>query len=71
VLVPWVVEALSGKAGASVLDSDVAIPTMATVKAVYRLAGRQWPGFLESIFERMGIDLPVPEHSTLSRRLGR
>lgn len=43
---------------------------MATVKAVYRLAGRQCQGFLESIFELMGIDLPVPDHSTLSRRLG-
>ncbi len=43
---------------------------MATVKAVYRWAGRQCQGFLESIFELMGIDLPVPDHSTLSRRLG-
>lgn len=66
----WVVEDLSGKRGASLLYSDLAIGTMATVKAVYRLAGRQCQGFLESIFELMGIDLPVPDHSTLSRRLG-
>lgn len=64
------VEELSGKPGASVLYSDLAIETMATVKAVYRLAGRQCHGFLESIFKLMGIDLPVPDHSTLSRRLG-
>lgn len=70
VLEQWVVEDLSGKAGASVFYSDLAIQTMATVKAVYRLAGRQCQGFLESIFEWMGIDLPVPDHSTLSRRLG-
>ncbi len=44
---------------------------MATVKAVYRVAGRQCQGFLESIFELMGFDLPVPEHSTLSRRIGK
>ena len=43
---------------------------MAMVKAVYRLAGRQCQGFLESIFELMGIDLSVPDHSTLSRRVG-
>jgi hypothetical protein len=65
-----VVEELSGKAGASVLYSDFAIQTMATVKAVYRLAGRQCQGLLESIFELMGIDLPVPDPSTLCRRLG-
>lgn len=70
VLAQWVVEELSGKPGASVLYSDLAIQTMATVKAVYRLAGRQCQGFLKSIFELMGIDLPVPEYSILSRRLG-
>ncbi len=71
VLAQWVVEDLSGKPGASILYSDLAIPTMATVKAVYGLAGRQCQGFLESIFELMGIELPVPDHSTLSRRLGK
>jgi transposase len=35
----WVVEDLNGKPGASILYSDLAIQTMATVKAVYRLAG--------------------------------
>jgi transposase len=67
----WIVPDLSGKRGASVLYSDLAIMTMATVKAVYRLAGRQCQGFLESIFELMGIELSVPEHSTLSRRIGK
>lgn len=71
VLEQWTVEELSGKAGASVFYSDLAIQTMATIKAVYRLAGRQCQGFLESIFQLMGIDLPVPEHSTLSRRIGK
>jgi transposase len=71
ILEQWVVEELSGKPGASVLYSDLAIQTMATVKAIYRLAGRQCQGFLESIFELMGIDLPVPNHSTLSRRVGK
>jgi Transposase DDE domain len=66
-----VVEDLSGKPGASILYSDLAIQTMATVKAVYRLARRQCQEFLESIFELMEIDLPVPDHSTLSRRVGK
>ena len=70
VLETWIVDDLSGKRGASIFYSDIAIVTMATLKAVYRLAGRQCQGFVESIFELMDIDLPVPEHSTLSRRLG-
>jgi Transposase DDE domain len=70
VLDVWIVEDLSGKPGASKLYSDLAIMTMATLKAVYRLPGRQCQGFVESIFEFMAIDLPVPDHSTLSRRLG-
>jgi hypothetical protein len=42
---------------------------MATLKAIYQLAGRQCQGFMESLFELMQIDLSVPDHSTLSRRL--
>jgi hypothetical protein len=66
VLEQWIIPELSGKKGASVLYSDLAIQTMATVKAIYRLAGRQCQGFLESIFELMDIELSVPDHSTLS-----
>jgi transposase len=69
VLEHWIDAQLSGKPGASLYYSDLAIVTMATVKTVYQLAGRQCQGFLESIFQLMGLDLPVPDHSTLSRRL--
>jgi hypothetical protein len=44
---------------------------MATIKAIYRLPGRQAQGFLQSVFELMKLNLPVPDHSTLSRRLRR
>jgi hypothetical protein len=71
VLEGWIDPYLSGKPGASIYYTDLAILTMATVKAVYRLAGRQCQGFLESIFELMDIELSVPDHSTLSRRLGK
>jgi Transposase DDE domain len=71
VLEEWTVSTLSGKRGASVLYSDLAIQTMVTIKAVYGLAGRQNQGFVESIFKLMDIDLSVPEHSTISRRMGK
>ncbi len=51
--------------------SDIAIATMATVKAVYGLAGRQCQGFLTSIFALMSFEFPVPDHNTLSRRVGK
>lgn len=69
VLEAWIASDSSGKPGASIFYSDLAIMTMATLKAVYGLAGRQCQGFVESLFELMAIDLPVPDHSTLSRRL--
>lgn len=53
VLEQWIVPNLSGKPGASNYYSDLAISTMATVKAVYKLAGRQCQGFLASLFEVM------------------
>jgi hypothetical protein len=42
---------------------------MATLKALYRWAGRQIEGFVESIFKLMHISLTVLDHSTLSRRM--
>ncbi|MBD1857661.1 MULTISPECIES: IS5 family transposase [Leptolyngbya] len=71
VLAEWIVPRLSGQRGASVFYSDLAMATMATVKAIYGLAGRQCQGFLTSIFTLMGFEFPVPDHSTLSRRIGK
>lgn len=64
----WVTKEKTGSRGASCQFTDLAIETMATVQAVYRQAGRQTQGFLESVFQLMEISLPVPDHSTLSRR---
>ena len=65
----WFNRDRTGRRGASPIYSDLAIETFATVKAVYRQAGRQTQGFIESIFSLMNLDLSVPEHSTVSRRL--
>ena len=71
VIAGWLNDQKSGKRGASNFYSDLAIATMGTLKAVYDLPGRQTQGFLESIFLLMHIELAVPDHSTLSRRLGK
>lgn len=67
----WRSEEKSGRRGASDQYTDLAIETMATVQAIYALAGRQTQGFLTSVFRLLKIDLPVPDHSTLSRRRSR
>jgi IS5 family transposase len=64
----WTTDQLTGEPGASPTYTDLAIETMATVQAIYGLAGRQTQGFLQSVFELMKLDLTAPDHSTLSRR---
>jgi hypothetical protein len=64
----WTTDELSGERGASPTYTDLAIETMATVQAIYGLAGRQTQGFLQSIFDLMKLKLVAPDHSTLSRR---
>jgi hypothetical protein len=48
--------------------SAVAITIMLTVKNVFHLPNRATEGFVRSIFIKHGIRLPVPDHTTLSRR---
>jgi hypothetical protein len=48
--------------------SDLAITTALTLRAVFRLPLRQTEGLIGSILQLLGLDLPVPDFSTLSRR---
>src|SRR3954451_8364998 len=48
--------------------SSLAITTALTLKAVFRLALRQTEGLIGSIIGLLGLDLSVPDHTTLSRR---
>src|SRR3954452_10343701 len=48
--------------------SDLAIATALTPRAVFRLGLRQTEGLIGSILQLLDLDLPVPDHSTLSRR---
>lgn len=65
----WLNESKTGKQGAPRTYSDMAIATMSTLGSVLGLRGRQTEGFVESLFQLMGLDLSVPDHSTVSRRL--
>jgi len=48
--------------------SDLAIELVLTLRLVFHLALRQAEGFARSMFALLGLDLTVPDHTTLSRR---
>src|ERR687884_2294845 len=48
--------------------SALAILTALTLRAVFRLALRQTEGLIGSILHLLGLELRVPDHTTLSRR---
>ena len=48
--------------------SALAITTALTLRAVFRLALRQTEGLIGSVIRLLGLDLAIPDHSTLSRR---
>ena len=48
--------------------SDWAIETCLTLRTTYRFALRQTQGLMGSIGTLMGLDIRVPDYSTLSRR---
>ena len=65
----WIVTQPSGGRGRSMQYSEAAIIALASLKFVFHQAGRQTCGLAASIFRLLKVQLPVPEHSTLSRRL--
>lgn len=51
--------------------SDLAIEAALTLGLVFGLRLRQTEGFVTSVLKLMGLDLAVPDHTTLSRRAGK
>jgi hypothetical protein len=56
------------KPGGQKLYTNMAIETALTVRAVFHLPLRQVEGFLRSVAAGLGLELPIPDHRTLSRR---
>lgn len=48
--------------------SDLAITAALMLRAVFRMALRQTEGLIDSVVRLLGIDLPIPDHSTIARR---
>src|SRR5215203_2198972 len=54
--------------GGQALYSDLAIELMLTLRLVFHSGLRQAEGLTSSVLRLLGLDLPVPDHTTLSRR---
>ena len=63
----WTAEPRTTRGGQRIY-SPLAILTALTLRAVFRLALRQTEGLIGSVMRLLGLDLAVPDHSTLSRR---
>ena len=58
----------SGKRGRQQKYSNLAIETILTLRLLVHLPLRQTEGFVMSLFDMMKVSLPIPDHTTLSRR---
>ena len=59
---------MTGKRGAQPVYADIAIETALALRLLFHLPLRQTEGFLGSVLRLMGLALPSPDHTTLSRR---
>jgi len=65
----WFDTAGSGALGGrSRIYADTAIECALVVRSVFHLSLRATQGFLESLVELMGVELPIPDYTTISRR---
>jgi hypothetical protein len=58
----------TGRPGGQREYSDVAIETALTLRSLFHLGLRQTKGCVGSLIRLMGLELRVPDHTTLSRR---
>ena len=59
----------SGKPGGQRIYANIAIEAALTLRMIFHLPLRQTEGFLRSLARMLEVELPIPDHTTLSRRL--
>ena len=59
----------SGKPGGQRTYANIAIEAALTIRMVLQLPLRQTEGFLRSLVDMLDVEIPIPDHTTLSRRL--
>jgi transposase len=58
----------TGRRGGQLIYSALAIETALTIRLVFHQPLRQTEGLLRSIADVLGVDIAIPDHTTLSRR---
>jgi len=58
-----------GKPGGQRTYAKVAIEAALMIRMVFHLPLRQTEGFLRSLVDMLDVEIPIPDHTTLSRRL--
>jgi hypothetical protein len=61
----------TGERGGQPIYSAIAIETGLPLRLVFHQLLRQTEGLLRSIADVLGVDIAIPDHTTLSRRGGR
>ena len=69
VIADWIAPWRKGPGGQRRYSNTAIVATL-TLGSVYRLPLRQAEGFVRSVFALMGVEIPVPGHTTLARRTG-
>lgn len=64
----WLSCSHTGRSGRPTFYSDDAILLLLTLREVYNLPLRALEGFAKSLFQQMGLALPVPSYTQISRR---
>ncbi len=59
----------SGMPGGQRTYANIAIEAALTIRMVFQLPLRQTEGFLRSLVDMLDVEIPIPDHTTLSRRL--
>jgi hypothetical protein len=59
----------SGKPGGQRIYANIAIEAALTIRMVFHLPLRQTEGFLRSLADMLEVEVPIPDRTTLSRRL--
>ena len=67
VIVDWIAPWRKGPGGQRRYSNTAIVATL-TLGSVYRLPLRQAEGFVRSLFALMGVEITVPDHTTLVRR---
>jgi hypothetical protein len=68
VLADWIAPS-TGKRGGQTFYTDTAIDVLSVLRFRFGLTLRSAQGFAESLVQLMGVALPIPDYSTLCRRL--